>query len=54
MGTPAKSSLISSQENKPTLSRVTEHIVSESEATVTHVCYYKTDEEVEPTGYTSW
>ena len=42
MGTPAKSSLISSQENDPTLPELESIIiVSESEARVTHVCYYK-------------
>ena len=39
----AKSSLISSQESDPTLAGVREHILSESEAAMTRVCYYKKD-----------
>ena len=39
----AKSSLISSQESDPTLAGVRERILSESEAAMTRVCYYKKD-----------
>ena len=38
-----KSSLISSQESDPTLAGVRERILSESEAAMTRVCYYKKD-----------
>ena len=48
-----KSSLISLQESDPTLSGVREHVVSESEAAMMRVCYYKQDEKVEPIGCTS-
>lgn len=39
----AKGSLISSQEHDPTLAGVRERILSESEAAMTRVCYYKKD-----------